>query len=200
MPAGAEVVELAAWRACTRRPPRDDGADQGALAVERLRDHEGNVVLRRRLSLDAARADPALKDLLDIWSTGCRKRPPAFGDFDPGQAAGAGLLDQLSIVAVTDPDPAEYRYTYSGTGITARFDFDITGLRLIDLPGPALIRTLAEDYVAIRASGLPRFQEIAFLLEGRARGYRRLILPYAGDGREVERLLIAITPAQFASP
>lgn len=181
-----------------RSPPGDQGADPGTLAVERLHDREGNVVLRRRLSLDAARATPLLNNLLGVWSAGCRKRPPAFADFDPDRAANAGLLDQLSVVAVTNPDPAEYRYTYSGAGITARFDYDITGLRLIDLPGPVLVRALAEDYVAVRGSGLPRFQEIAFNLEGRARGYRRLILPYTGDGREVERLVMAITPAQFS--
>ena len=180
-----------------RHPPREEEADRAILAIERLRDRDGNVVLRRRLSLDAARANPMLDDLLEIWSAGCRKRPPAFGDFDPGRAGGTGLLDQLSVVAVADPDPAEYRYTYCGAGITARFDYDVTGLRLVDLPGPALVRALAEDYIAVRTSGLPRFQEIAFHLEGRARGYRRLILPYTGDGREVERLVMAIAPAEF---
>lgn len=192
-PAGAPVVELAAWRTCVR----GDRRHPGALAVDRLRDGDGNVVVRSRLSLDAARADPDLSRMLDVWSAGCRKGPPAFADLDPVRARDSGLPDRLSIVAVADSDPAEYRYTYAGPGLTARFAYDLTGLRLIDLPGAALVRALAEDYVAARQSGLPRFQEVAFVLGDRVHGYRRLILPCTDGGRSIARLVVAVVPADF---
>ncbi|HEX4112668.1 MAG TPA: hypothetical protein VH020_09055 [Stellaceae bacterium] len=132
-------------------------------------------VIRRRLSLwqPAVPKHPALMALYRYWMSLCDTGLiPSRQDFDRSQVTAVMAAVTLVELGIADDDefhPAE--------------------------PQDELVK---QDCLAVRDIAMPLYHDIAALIDDVAHSYARLILPFAADGRHVDRLMIGSAPQEFA--
>jgi hypothetical protein len=126
-------------------------------------------VIRRRLSLwePAAPTHPTLMALYHYWMSLCD----------------TGLL----------PSPRNFRVVASAYA-TAR----LTGIDAADDGEFAADDEMAaQDYRAVRDIGIPLYHDIVAVIDGVVHSYARLILPFAADHRNVDRLIVCSVDREF---
>jgi len=99
----------------------------------------------------------------------------------------------ISLLEVRHPGPRFFCRLY-GTKLYAALGHDMTG-RMMDEAVPNFIGSAAEaDYVAVAASGQPRWYRGApSLWSPRRIGEVEVaILPFASDGRQVDRVMLVV--------
>lgn len=140
---------------------------------------------------DATLAHPLLVRLARYWRS-CRTegRVPARTDIDP-----ASIVPVLPHVFLIDVLPAQrYRYRLVGTALAGRIGHDMTGEPVDGSwygPDWTVIRQDFDHVVAAREPCLTR-GTMRVPSETAPVPYRRLLLPLAGDGENVDVLIGAV--------
>lgn len=134
-----------------------------------------------------------LAQAVDVWRA-MRPAPdllPNWSQFDPVSVPDA--LGMISLLEVLQPGPRFFCRLY-GTRLYAALGHDMTG-KLMDEAVPNFAGSAAEaDYVAVAASGQPRWYRGAPALWSprRIEAVEVAILPFAGDGRKVDRIMLVV--------
>jgi hypothetical protein len=94
--------------------------------------------------------------------------------------------------------------------IPARHDFDVSRVtpalgatRLLEIDLAQLgdsesdDEVAMQDYRAVRELGIPLYHDIVAAGDDITHSYARLILPFAGDGRNVDRLMVCSADQEF---
>lgn len=143
-----------------------------------------------RLRDSASIQDSRLRRLYDYWlaKRGTR-RFPARADIDPLDFP--YLLGNIMLLDVVR-DPLRFRVRVHGTEMVMRAGYELTGKFLDDLPISDY-----RSYVRERCEGLVRDGEPLLIrhnraLDGKARRYEAIWLPFADDGDSVSMLLCAL--------
>jgi hypothetical protein len=165
-----------------------------AKATRKVEDDRGNMVARTPLSLEVARVHGNLAPLLSYWSEIASFRPPQLEDIDPIRIARTELLGLVHMVNVANDDPDRYLVEMRGALAPAVPGTCGKGTLISRHPVRILSEAIAEDYAATRASAQPAYAHIQSRLLKRSYSYRRLLLPFSGDGRRADVLLVAIDP------
>jgi hypothetical protein len=138
------------------------------------------------------RADAWLGRLHARWES--RWRGAAIPDFD--QAEMLALLTQsngqLHVVDTATEDPGGYFFRFWGSAIQLNRFANYQGVRLAEVPHNALREIALRSYRGAVATARPAYDWMHVTTGTFARGYARLILPLAADGRTVDRLIVAI--------
>ncbi len=147
-------------------------------------------VIRRRLALWES-DPPKNKILMELYRYWESLRPegliPSRKDFDVLRLR--RVMGTTSIVEVDTKDPMDFRLRLYGTELT--LPGNLSNRKLAELQFSDLYRDmLAQDYTAARDIGVPLYHEVAALIDFITHSYSRLILPFAGDGRNVNQLIV----------
>jgi hypothetical protein len=165
-----------------------------AKATRKVEDDRGNMVARTPLSIEFARVHGNLAPLLSYWSEIASFRPPQLEDIDPIRIARTELLGLVHMVNVANDDPDRYLVELRGALAPAVPGTCGKGTLISRHPVRILSEAIAEDYSAARASAQPAYAHIQSRLLKRSYSYRRLLLPFSGNGRRADVLLVAVDP------
>ena len=114
---------------------------------------------------------------------------PSWAAFDPMEHR--YLLGKAVVVDVAETAP-RFRFRLVGTAITSAFGYDLTGRHVEDMPEPEYRRAVLASYTRAAESRQPLLTVRDGTLDGRPRRYEGLVLPFAADGRTVDRLVSAM--------
>jgi hypothetical protein len=131
-------------------------------------------------------ADEGLLAVHDHWCAGLRGTllPPRSA-IDP-----VALKRWLPRMFMVDVDGGAYRFRLAGTDLRRIFDRDITGLTLAEVLPERMLADALRGYEQVRRDRTPHLVELVLDMDSHpAYFYRRLVLPLAKDGVEVDRLL-----------
>ena len=111
---------------------------------------------------------------------------PSRADIDP-----ADLVEVLPRIMLADvlPEPLEFRYRLSGTGIAGVHSTDYTGKSPRDLTPPAYGALIHAHYCEAVRRREPLLHVIVLDADQRSRSYARLLLPLSRDGISVTMLM-----------
>lgn len=130
---------------------------------------------------------PQLDQLLAQWYDACEGREmPAKSFVDP--FALKYILGHLVLFDVEQPGNL-IRYRLSGTQITDRVGFDLTGMRVVDIPDDLAateVQVFTDYCIQLRK---PVFATSYRLLREMEFGFVVLVLPLSNDGKTVSHLL-----------
>lgn len=141
-------------------------------------------------------ATPELTDLLDFWlSRSLAGAPPRAGELSPADLR--RWKDHLVVFEVAAEDV--YVYTFYGAALAEAFGGSRLGATLDELPEQQRA-VLASEYAAVIAEGLPACRVHTADFFGRTRSFERLVLPLLGDGRVVDKLLVAAYELPAVTP
>ncbi len=118
-------------------------------------------------------------------------RLPARADIAPSDMI--PLLPWLVLVDVTGPE--SFRYRLVGTGIVEHVGFDATGMDVGEAYQGGDWPTIAKDYFYVARERKPCLTVFSTAFDPdnpTPLNYRRLLLPLAGDGENVDMFLGAI--------
>jgi len=154
-------------------------------------------LVRRRLSLWDAEPPkhPRLMELYRYWES---LRPegliPARTEFDILKLR--AVMGTTCVIDVDCPDPQDYLVRLYGTSLTLPNDMSNRTLKNMDF-SDEYREMLAEDYFSAREIGVPLYHEVAALINYSMHTYARLILPFAGDHRNVNQLIVCSVHQDF---
>jgi hypothetical protein len=139
---------------------------------------------------------PKLESLYRLWREHCRDGDlPAAADFDPIMLRPwAGNLVILDI-----GDEASFVYAYYGDAFAAAFGADQVG-QSTDARPPPQRDVLTEEYARARERAAPLSRVYTADFGGGLASWERLVLPLAGDGRAVDKLMVAAFELPTAPP
>ena len=181
---GAETIE----EQVLRRKPGSVSSGTGGPAVTA----QGSDNSRRlALPLDAiSSTDQWFGQLLDDWRNACSgRRLPSTESLDTLELLNIAR-GRAHIVDTHDPNPERYRFRVWGT--VNSYHGGHTNKCLGDMP-PGLMREEAiEDYWEVATTGVPTYKLISHTEKLIPYSYARLLLPLAGDARQVDRLVVLI--------
>jgi hypothetical protein len=123
-------------------------------------------------------------------------RVPKWRDLDRSRLFGLSK-GRIHIVDTLSGDPWTYWFRTWGTGILFDNGANYTALTLGSMPHTAMRKAALEDYADVVATGVPAYQLIFNREQGREHSYARLLLPFACDGRRVDRLLVCINQREI---
>lgn len=138
-------------------------------------------------------ATPALSGLLDFWLGKCSGgNPPVSSDIAPAELR--PWKDNIVIFEVVGED--DFVYSYYGKALAESWGHSRLGHTLDALPAEqhAVLRA---EYDTARRERLPLARVYTGEFDGSSRTFERLVLPLCGDGRTVDKLLVAayeVTP------
>ena len=139
---------------------------------------------------------PKLESLYRLWRKHCRDDDlPAAADFDPtALRPWAGNLVILDV-----GDAANFVYAYYGDAFAAAFGADQVGRSTAALPPPQR-DVLTEEYARARERAAPLSRVYTADFGGGLASWERLVLPLAGDGHAVDKLMVAAFELPTAPP
>jgi hypothetical protein len=152
-----------------------------------------NRIIRRSHDAVPGREDH-FDAVLDHWreSRGLRGLLPGHDAIDPMVLHRTGLIGCCNIIDVSPDDPANYSARLWGTRITFDGGRSYQGRTVGSLQNPFYSHWVAIEYSGAKMLAVPLRQTIDANLDFRRSSYDRLILPFAADGRHVDRLLLAV--------
>lgn len=131
---------------------------------------------------------PQLRQLYDYWE---RKRAgrrwPRRSDIDPVEMRFA--LGNIDLVEISY-DPIVFFFRISGSNIDRDEGFNMQGKTLDDYPLPQHRETVRRTYMHVLDGGMPHYEELERLDEGKVVRYGRLILPLSESGDRVDMFLM----------
>lgn len=135
-------------------------------------------------------ASPVLRELYGYWLDKWRgDRMPTRADIEPLEIP--ALLPQVYLVDV-EREPLRFRFRLVGTRIVAWFGRDMTGKEVSE--------RFAGRYREAVLTGRPVYDCLSLPGKaGRHGAYRRIVLPLAGAGGDVEMLLGGVQPTPYAN-
>ncbi|WP_374652889.1 PAS domain-containing protein [Dongia sp.] len=140
----------------------------------------------------AAAEHPTLKRIVALWDEKrAGRRWPSRADFDPIQMKYA--LGDLSLYDVED-DPRRYRCRLDGTRQVDLFGVDCTGRYLDESFPPEYYALAHRSFTRAVDEGRPLYFQRQVPYAGRLIHYEVVMLPQSSDGRQVDQLMVALTP------
>ncbi|MBO6835772.1 MAG: PAS domain-containing protein [Alphaproteobacteria bacterium] len=123
---------------------------------------------------------------------------PRFQDLDPIDITSAlGIVMLLEVLESGD----DYRYLIYGEEIAERFGRNMVGQRTSDIPTHPSVTTLfLACYRVVIDTRRPILTEHSAPPQVSATSWRRLVMPLAGDGGQVERILVGNIPGSWRNP
>jgi hypothetical protein len=145
-----------------------------------------SIIRAVELDIDTDRY-PEIARALAYWRAkrGAR-RMPSRADIDPLDLSVD--LPRIMMVEVGH-DPLDFRYRVSGTGIFRVHHEELTGKHARELQPPEYGRLIHGHYCETVARGAPILHLIQLDVDDISASYARIILPLAGDGTTIDRLL-----------
>ena len=137
--------------------------------------------------------DPRFRWLFDYWLERLDgRRLPGRADIDPIDFP--HLLGRINLIDISrSQERLRFRYRLWGTKIAEMIGRDYTGRLIEDVVLPRDYRRIGKVLCDIVETGRPHFWQVPVPFIGRDFGsYRRLMLPLAGDGLEVDMLVSLI--------
>ena len=153
------------------------------------------IICRYHFSITSASDidDDLLQALYGYWSDLRRGRAaPSADDVDPIVITSLRLMGLVHIANVASESPREYYFQTYGARMSLDSGADYTGFRISDYNIPLMADLVASDYFTVKHSVQPAYHHVGGMLGGSRRGYKRLILPLAGDRGKVDHLLIGV--------
>ncbi len=130
---------------------------------------------------------PDLAEALDYWELRRGARfAPVRADIEPLDLV--KVLPRVMLADVT-PDPLDFRYRLSGTGIARIHGSEPTGLRPRELEPAEYGALIDRHYRQCVAERRPMLHLILLDARHRSRAYARLLLPLSEDGERVTMLM-----------
>lgn len=130
---------------------------------------------------------PKLRALYSLWLEQCTEDGlPLAAELDP-----ADLRPWLGNLLVMDCIEGEdFIYSYYGKSFATAFGENKIGQSIGNLPEPQR-QILHAEYDRVRTERLPVARVYTADFDGHTESWERLVLPLSGDGRNVEKLLVA---------
>jgi len=145
-----------------------------------------NQVRAVELDIDCDRY-PEISRALAYWREKKGDRAlPARGDIDPLDLT--AYLPRVMMAEVSY-EPLEFRYRVVGTGVFKMHGEELTRKRARDLQPPEFGALIHSHYCAVIARRVPLLHVIQLDTDETTTSYARIILPLAGDGMTIDRLL-----------
>jgi hypothetical protein len=139
-------------------------------------------------ALEARLAHRCVKELYAYWrSKAGPDRLPRRPDLDPLEMKSA--LGHLALVEV-HRDPLRFRYRLHGAGLAALDGFDMTNKWLDEHPALQARERIHSSWRRAAEQGVLIHGFRDCFADIRPRRYEVLVLPLAGDGRTVDKLLV----------
>lgn len=91
-------------------------------------------------------------------------------------------------------DPLRFRYRLTGSSLTSRFGYDLTGKTTEDHPDPDFRALAHRSLSAVVSSREPFAYQRHILIDGRIHHYETVLLPFSTDGETVDVLLCMMWP------
>jgi hypothetical protein len=144
------------------------------------------IVHAVELDIDCDRY-PEISRALAYWREKKGDRElPGRADIDPVDFA--AYLPRVMMVEVAH-DPLEFRYRLAGTGVFRMHGEELTHKLARDLRPPEFGKLIHAHYCGAVRRRAPVLHEITLDADGVKASYVRIILPLAGDGTTIDRLL-----------
>lgn len=145
-----------------------------------------NTVRASELDLDCNRY-PEIARALAYWrgKKGDRELP-SRADFDPLDFA--PYLARVMMAEVSY-DPMDFRYRVAGSGLFKMHGEELTGKHARELRPPEFGALIHAHYCEVVARRAPILHIIQLDTEEVEASYARIILPLAGDGKTIDRLI-----------
>jgi len=151
-------------------------------------------VMVARIDVSELREPEFLKAVV-YWHT-CRgsKSMPSRADLNP-----ADLVKILSKVMLVDvlPQAPHFRYRVFGTNIADWIKFDATGQTLDAIQPDNYRQMLVATYMECVGARIPIAHRVLWETEDLSHRYKRLMMPLAANGRNVDMLLITSVSEDF---
>lgn len=158
-----------------------------------LQTDDRDFVVRNRLELDHAHAEhPGLGYLLAYWRALRGGLPPPSADIDLDAVGRVDFLNWTHIIDVSPGDPNEYRNLRQAPGTLIYRRPDNIPLRA--LGNTLYAEAVKTDYQSVKRSRRPLFQRVSVKSPEGSIRYHRLILPWARQDGEIERLMVGVYP------
>lgn len=143
--------------------------------------------------LDTEPDDSLTRHIFQAWRDGCHEgSPPLAAPFLDAHVLGSAHKDNLSLVDVINANPWKFVVKWHYEKFNDGTDRPFTNKQIVDLPCMMYARALMNEYVLVRESRQPLFQEIDQVILGRLHHYRRVILPLANSNSEICNLVVAV--------
>ena len=140
-----------------------------------------------RAAVTSAIGQPDLLRLFDYWLKRCKGgRLPARRDIDPLELP--YIIGNLILVDV-ERDPLRFRYRLTGSNLTMQFKLKLTGRLVDEHPDPTMRRLANEAYTKVVTTGRPLAYRRDMIIDKTVRRYDVLVLPLAGDGTTIDKIL-----------
>lgn len=151
----------------------------------------GDFSERLSRPLDAIRPEDGwLGQILADWrNVRSGRRPPSIESMDSFELLNIAR-GRAHIVDTRDAEPPGYRFRLWGT--VNSYGGGHANKTLAEMPAGLMRDDAVEDYRKVVAEGVPSYQLLHHVEDSRAYSYARLVLPLAGDGRRVDRLIVLI--------
>lgn len=91
-------------------------------------------------------------------------------------------------------EPLDFRYRLTGSSLTSRFGYDLTGRMLDDHPDPAFRRIARASLTEVVQSARPLAWHRRMVIDGRIHRFETLVLPFAGDDGRVVVVMAMMWP------
>lgn len=148
-------------------------------------------------SLPPTLREPEFVELLDYWR---RKSPPGRlpgrGDVDPMELSPRLLPHVLLLDVVPGESGPRFKFRLVGTGFVQLVGREVTGLFYDEIMSPKRGKPVLEGLRRLVETGEPVYLEGALTVPSREFIWvKRLGLPLAGDGKNVDMILGAVLSA-----
>lgn len=137
--------------------------------------------------------DPEICRFVDYWrAKRGAGRYPARSDLDPVEFR--FVLGDVVLIEVQQSPPAStppwrFRYRLIGSNVSARDGYNLTGKTLEDLPEPEYRERIRATWTEVCETGVPAHHLREIVLDNRLRRYEVVVMPLAGDGRNIDMLV-----------
>lgn len=167
-----------------------------ASAVQPIHRND-DFVVRYRYPLDHLMQyeERPIVDLARYWdSLASPYAMPSPREIDSLKLCDIDMLMMSHLIDVTSENPEHFNFMLMATNMTLDGGRDYTDVSLGEYPDRIRIYSdfLQEDYAEVKRTGKPAYHQVCGIVDGTKRGYTRLILPLANDGRRVDHLLIGV--------
>jgi hypothetical protein len=151
-------------------------------------------VMVARLEIEELR-EPEFLQALVYWHTRrAAKAMPARADLNPADLV--RILPKIMLVDVLQREPY-FKYRVFGTNIVDWIKFDATGQTIDKINPEKYRRMLFATYMECVGARQPIAHRILWDSEDIPHRYKRLMMPLAADGRNVDMLLITSVAEDF---
>lgn len=136
--------------------------------------------------------DSALIKLQNLYAPGPCGMLPDVSTVTIEEIAKVGIYGFTHIVDCSSDDPLNFGFLFYGPRAQVEWRRNFGGKRVGDATWGALRNFGCFEYNRVKHRGVMDLSHVHYSLDGGSVNYRRLILPFSDQGREVTHLLVSI--------